>query len=115
MLPHTHSLDQTAQQLQGEVFRPDLPVKHLDDSGKRYLMDVTTVDVSSKTYRTDASRSLGRQHLKRKRGKPLEYRTKADANMTGVFKRPCDLMLKTRHPKTPSGTNSIAGTRPPNC
>ena len=59
MLPHTHSLDQTARQLQGEVFRPDLQVTHLDDSGKRYLIDVTTVDMSSKAYRTEASRIPG--------------------------------------------------------
>ena len=85
VLPHTHSLDKTAQQLQGEVFRPDLQVTHLDDSGKRYLIDVTTVDVSCKTYRSEASKIPGAAASKAEARKTREYRSKADGKMTVVL------------------------------
>ena len=52
VLPHAHNLDPSAQ-LQGELFGPDLQVTLLDSTGERYLI-VTTVDMSSKTYRADA-------------------------------------------------------------
>ena len=85
VLPHTHSLDKTAQQLQGEVFRPDLQVTHLDDSGKRYLIDVTTVDVSCKTYRSEASKIPGAAASKAEARKTREYRSKAYGKMTVVL------------------------------
>ena len=82
VLPHAHNLDPRAQP-QGEVFRPDLQVTHLDSTGKRYLIDVTTVDVSSKTYRADASKVPGAAAAKAEARKTREYRSKADGRMTG--------------------------------
>ena len=55
---HAHNMDPGAQH-QREGFRPDLQVTHLDKTGERYSIDVTTVDVSFKTYRVDASNLPG--------------------------------------------------------
>ena len=84
VLPHAHNLDPRAQP-QGEVFRPDLQVTHLDSTGKRYLIDVTTVDVSSKTYRADASKVPGAAAAKAEARKTREYRSKANGRMTVVL------------------------------
>ena len=49
VLPHTESIGHERQS-QGGTFRPDLQDTHLDSTGKRYLVDVTTMEVSATLY-----------------------------------------------------------------
>ena len=72
-------------QSQGGTFRPDLQVTHLDSTGKRYLVDVTTVDVSAAVYRADASKVPGAAAAKAEARKTREYRSKVDGIRTKVL------------------------------
>ena len=84
VLPHTESMEQGTQS-QGGTFRPDLQVTHLDSTGKRYLVDVTTVDVSATVYRADASKVPGAAAAKAEARKTREYRSKVDGIRTKVL------------------------------
>ena len=54
VLPHAPPNDAANA---GDIhFRPDLQVTHLDTSGKRYLVDVTKIDVTAASYCNGASR-----------------------------------------------------------
>ena len=49
VLPYAPDVESGAQ---GEFYRPDLQITHLVNTDTRYLVDVTTVDVTAATYRT---------------------------------------------------------------
>ena len=82
MLPHTESME-SGTQSQGGAFRPDLQVTHLDSTGKRYLVDVTRVDVSATVYRADASKIPGAAAAKAEARKTREYFSKVDGMVWG--------------------------------
>ena len=84
VLPHAESLEQHVYP-QGEINRPDLQVTHLDNTGKRYLVDVTTVDVSAKIYRAEASTTPEAGAAKAEARKSREYRSKVDGIRTKVL------------------------------
>ena len=79
VLPHAPEVDSGAQ---GEFYRPDLQITHLDNTGARYHVDVTTVDVTAPTYRTDASKETGAAARKAESGKVREYKSKVDEKHT---------------------------------
>ena len=83
VLPHAENLEQHMHP-QVEIFRPDLQVTRLDKTGKQYLVDVTTVDVSAKIYRAEASTTPGAGAAKEAR-KSREYRSKVDGMRTIVL------------------------------
>ena len=68
-----------------EIFRPDVQVTHLDNTGKRYHVDVTTVDDSAKIYRAKASTTHGAGAAKAEARKSREYRSKMDGMRTKVL------------------------------
>ena len=84
VLPHAESLEQHVHP-QGEIFRPDLQVTHLDNTGKRYFVGVTTVDVSAKIYRAEESTTPGAGAAKAEARKSREYRSKVDGIRTKVL------------------------------
>ena len=69
----------------GRVFRPDLQVIHLDTSGVRYLVDVTTVDVTAATNRGVASKKAGVDAAKAEGRKTREYKSKVDGRTTQLI------------------------------
>ena len=80
-----HLPDVANAKTKGERFIPDLEVIHLDDPGRRYLVDVTTVDVTAATHRVDASRKPGAGAAKTEGRKAREYKSKVDARTTPLF------------------------------
>ena len=82
VLPHAPEVDRGAQ---GEFYRPDLQITHLDNTGARYLVDVTTVDVTAATYRIDASKETGAAARKAESRKVREYRSKVDGRHTHLI------------------------------
>ena len=77
ILPHPPDAEQPAKQ-QGERYIPDLQITHLDDSDKRYLVDVATVDVTAATYRAATSRNPGAAATTAEGRKVREYESKVD-------------------------------------
>ena len=73
--------------LQGERFIPDLEVTHLDDSGRRYLVEVTTVEITAGTYRVDASRKPGVAAAKAGEEKPESISPRSMAKSPHSFQR----------------------------
>ena len=67
---------------QGARNIPDLQITHLDDSGKRYLVDVTTVDVTAAMYCAAASRNSGAAAATPEGRKVREYKSKVDGKTT---------------------------------
>ena len=53
-------------------------ITHLDTTGIRYLVDVTTVDVTAASYRLAASQEAGAAARKAEARKTREYRSKVD-------------------------------------
>ena len=82
MLPHAPKVDSGAQ---GEFYTPDLQMTHLDNTGTRYLVDVTTVDVTAATYRIDASKETGAAAGKAESRKLQEYKSKVDGRHTHLI------------------------------
>ena len=58
MLPHAPEVESGTQ---GEFYRPELQITHLVITGTRYLVDVTTVDATAATYRSEASKVSGQR------------------------------------------------------
>ena len=87
---HLVSMEQGTH-IAGGNFRPDLQVTHLDSTGKRYLADVTMVDVSSTAYLTDASKIPGAAAAKAEARKTREYRSKIDGIRTKVLSAAVEL------------------------
>ena len=81
VLPHNPGDEVT----KGRAFRPDLQVTHLDTSGVRYLVDVTTVDVTAATNRGMASKKAGVAATKAEGGKTREYKSKVDGRKTQLI------------------------------
>ena len=81
VLPHAPGDEVT----KGRVFRPDLQVTHLDTSGVRYLVDVTTVDVTAATNRGTASKKAGVAATKAEGRKTREYKSKVDGRKTQLI------------------------------
>ena len=59
-------------------YRRDLQITHLDTTGIRYVVDVTTVDVTAASYRLGASQEDGAAARKAEARKTREYRSKVD-------------------------------------
>ena len=82
VLPHAPEVDTGAQ---GEFYRPDLQITHLDNTGTRYLVDVTAVDFTVATDRIDACKETGASARKAESGKAWEYRSKVDGRHTHLI------------------------------
>ena len=81
ILPHLPDTEQPGKQ-QSEQYIPDLRITHLDDTGKRYLVGVTTVDATAATYRAAASRNPGTAVATAEGRKVREYESKVDGKTT---------------------------------
>ena len=79
---HTSQMLNNLQKQQGELYIPDLQITHLDYSGKRYLIDVTTVNVTAATYRAAESRNPGAAAATAEGRKVREYKSKVDGRTT---------------------------------
>ena len=83
VLPHAPPSD--AANARDIHFRPDLQVTHLDTSGKRYLVDVTTIDVTAASYCNGASKCHGAAAAKAEARKTKDYKSKVDGIQTQLI------------------------------
>ena len=81
-LPHLPDEENCCQ---GDQYIPDLQITHLDKSGTRYLVDVTTVDVTVSIYRQGASVQPGRAAAQAENHKTREYKSKVDGMVTKLI------------------------------
>ena len=79
VLPHAPEVENGAQ---WEFYRPDLQITHLHNTGARYLVDVTTSDVTAATYRIEAGKETGAVARKAEVRKVREYKSKMDGRHT---------------------------------
>ena len=77
-----HLPDKASAKTQGERLIPDLEVTRLDDSGRRYLVDVT---VTTATYQVDAGQKAGAAAAKAEGRKTREYKSKVDGKTTLIL------------------------------
>ena len=64
---------------------PDLQVTHLDTSGKPYVVDVTTIDVTAASYCNGGSKCHGAAAAKAEARKTKDYKSKVDGIQTQLI------------------------------
>ena len=82
ILPH---LPEDTGNVQGHKYRPDLQITHLDKIGTRYLLVVTTVDVTASSYRQGTSTQPGKAAAQAEGRKTSEYKFKVDGMVTKLI------------------------------